>query len=149
MENIEKYQKQLLEQTQNLCRETPISEATEQAYLATPRQQTENLTKLYEQKRKDLFVAKYTLNQRDSGGYESYSVWSKTVATLLPKTDLIAFFDPAKPESQRTLGLAKWEDVMRIAGGLLLDTQMFPARFYVSKFPSEEQLAAVIQNQGT
>ena len=37
MENIEKYQKQLLEQTQSLCRETPISEATEQAYLATPR----------------------------------------------------------------------------------------------------------------
>jgi hypothetical protein len=28
MENIEKYQKQLLEQTQNLYRETPISEAT-------------------------------------------------------------------------------------------------------------------------
>src|SRR5260370_1793953 len=37
MENIEKHQKQLLEQTQNLCRETQISEATEQAYLATPR----------------------------------------------------------------------------------------------------------------
>jgi hypothetical protein len=37
MENIEKYQKQLLEQTQNLCRETPISEATGQAYLVTPR----------------------------------------------------------------------------------------------------------------
>src|SRR5260370_6198610 len=37
MENIEKHQKQLLEQTQNLCRETRISEATEQAYLATPR----------------------------------------------------------------------------------------------------------------
>ena len=37
MENIEKYQKQLLEQTRSLCRKTPISEATEQAYLATPR----------------------------------------------------------------------------------------------------------------
>jgi protein-L-isoaspartate(D-aspartate) O-methyltransferase len=37
MEKIEKYQKQLLEQTRNLCREKPISEATEQAYLATPR----------------------------------------------------------------------------------------------------------------
>jgi hypothetical protein len=110
-------------------------------------QQTENLTKLYEQKGKDLFVAKYTLNQLVGGGYESYSVWSKTVASLLPKTDFIAFFDPAKPESQRTLGLAKWEEVMRIAGDLLLDTQMFPARFYVSKFPSEEQLAAVIQKQ--
>ena len=104
--------------------------------------------KLYEQKGKDLFVAKCTLNQLGDGGYESYSVWSKTVATLLPKTDFIAFFDPTKPESQRMLGMAKWEDVMRIAGDLLLDTQMFPARFYVSKFPSEEQLAAVIQKQG-
>jgi hypothetical protein len=110
-------------------------------------QQTESLMKLYEQKGKDLFVAKYTLNQSERGGYESYSVWSKTVATLLPKTDLIAFFDPAKPEAQRMLGLAKWEEVIRIAGDLLLDTQMFPARFYVSKFPSEEQLAAVIQGQ--
>jgi len=61
---------------------------------------------------------------------------------LLPKTDLIAFFDPAKPESQRMLGLGRWEDVMRIAGDLFLDTQMFPARFYVSKFPTDEQLFA-------
>jgi hypothetical protein len=96
--------------------------------------------KLYEQKGKDLFVAGYTLNQGETGGYESYSVWSKTVATLLPKTDLIAFFDPAKPESQRTLGPAKWEDVMRIAGDLFLDTQMFPARFYVSKFQTMNSL---------
>jgi hypothetical protein len=53
-------------------------------------QQTGSLMKLYEQKGKDLFVAGYTLNQRESGGYESYSVWSKTVPALLPKTDLIA-----------------------------------------------------------
>jgi hypothetical protein len=37
MDNVEKYQKQLLEQTQSLYRETPISEATQRAYLATPR----------------------------------------------------------------------------------------------------------------
>jgi hypothetical protein len=110
-------------------------------------QQTENLTKLYQQKGKDFLVGSYTLNQRETGGYESYSVWSKTIPTLLPKTDLVAFFDPTKPESQRKLGLGKWDDVMRIAGGLLLDTQMFPARFYVSKFPTDEQLAGVIQEQ--
>jgi hypothetical protein len=108
-------------------------------------EQTEKLTKLYEQKGKDLFIAKYTLNQRETGSYESYSVWSKTVATLLPKTDLIAFFDPTRQESERLLGRAKWEEVLRIAGDLFLDTQMFPARFYVSKFPSEAQLAAVIR----
>ena len=37
MDNAEKYQKQLLELTQSLYRETPISEATSNAYLATPR----------------------------------------------------------------------------------------------------------------
>jgi hypothetical protein len=109
-------------------------------------EQTEKLMKLYEQKGKSLFVVKYTLNQRETGGYESYSVWSKTVSALLPKTDSIAFFDPTKPESQRMLGLAKWEDVVRIAGDLFLDTQMFPARFYVSKFPSDEQLAGIIRS---
>jgi hypothetical protein len=108
-------------------------------------QQTETLVKLYEQKGKDLFVANYALNQLETGGYESICVWSKTVPTLLPKTDFVAFFDPTRPESQRKLGRAKWDDVMRIAGDLILDTEMFPGRFYVSKFPTDEQLAAVIQ----
>jgi hypothetical protein len=111
-------------------------------------QQTETLAKLYEQKGKHILVAKYTLNQLTTGGYGSYCIWSKTVPTLLPKTDLIAFSDPAKPVPQGTLGLAKWDDIMRIAGDLFLDTQMFPARFYVSKFPTDEQLATVIQGQG-
>jgi hypothetical protein len=34
---------------------------------------------------------------------------------------------------------------MRIAGDLFLDTQMFPARFYVSKFLTEEQLGVAIR----
>jgi hypothetical protein len=110
-------------------------------------QQTETLVKLYEQKGKDLFVANYTLNRLETGGYESMCVWSKTVSTLLPKTDFIAFFDPTRPESQRKLGRAKWDDVMRIAGDLFLDTQMFPARFYVSKFPTDEELAAAVLDQ--
>jgi protein-L-isoaspartate(D-aspartate) O-methyltransferase len=37
MDTVEKYQQQLLEQTRSIYYETPISEATEQAYLATPR----------------------------------------------------------------------------------------------------------------
>ena len=110
-------------------------------------QQTETLVKVYEQKGKDLFVANYTLNRLETGGYESICVWSKTVPTLLPKTDFITFFDPTRPEPQRKLGRAKWDEVMRIAGDLFLDTQMFPDRFYVSKFPTDEQLATVVQEQ--
>ncbi len=30
--------------------------------------------KLYEQKGEDIFVANYTLNQRETGGYACYSV---------------------------------------------------------------------------
>jgi len=37
MDNVEKYQEQLLDQTRKLYRETPVSAATENAYLATPR----------------------------------------------------------------------------------------------------------------
>ena len=37
MDAVEKYQKQLLEQTRHIYRDTPISEAIESAYLATPR----------------------------------------------------------------------------------------------------------------
>ena len=37
MDNVEKYQQQLLDQTRKLYRETPVSAATENAYLATPR----------------------------------------------------------------------------------------------------------------
>ena len=103
--------------------------------------------KLYEQKGKDHFVANYTLNRLETGSYESICVWSKTVPTLLPKTDFIAFFDPTRPGPQRKLGRAKWDEVMRIAGDLFLDTQMFPSRFYVSKFPTDEQLATVVQEQ--
>jgi hypothetical protein len=57
--------------------------------------------KLYEEKGKDFFVAKYTLNQLGDRGYESYCVWSKTVPTLLPKTDRISFFDPMKPTQEQ------------------------------------------------
>jgi hypothetical protein len=74
------------------------------------------------------------MNQRETGGYESYCAWSKTSRALLPKTDLIAFFDPTKQDSPRTLGLAKWDDVMGISGHLFLDTQMFPARLTLRNF---------------
>jgi hypothetical protein len=32
---------------------------------------------------------------------------------------------------------------VKVVGDLMLDTRMFPPRFYVSKFPNEEQIAAM------
>jgi hypothetical protein len=53
------------------------------------------------------------------------------------------FYDPAKPENQRLVASVKWETVHAIMRDLMLDTKMFPSRFYVSKFPSDEQLQAI------
>jgi hypothetical protein len=120
-----------------------IGRASRLAPLMYYQQQQATLGKLYEQNGKDHFIADYKLNQWQNGKYASFGVWSNTVRTLLPKTDLIAFFDPQLPEPQRSLGLAKWDDVVNVAGDLMLDTQMFPPRYYVSKFPTNDQLAPI------
>jgi len=39
MDPVEKYQRQLLEQAQAINYETPLSEATQKAYMETPRHQ--------------------------------------------------------------------------------------------------------------
>jgi hypothetical protein len=93
---------------------------------------------------KDYFVASYSLFQRPDGAHFSQSVWSKGVATLLPVTDEVHLFDPDLPEGKQILGSVPWARVMAVAGDLMLDTAMFPQRFYVSKFPSPDQLKALL-----
>jgi hypothetical protein len=101
------------------------------------------LEALHEKTGKDLFVATFTLNELKTGEYVSYSVWPKGAATLLPKTDLIIFVDGDKPKESQILGGVQWDDVIAVADDMLLDTEMFPPRYYVSKFPTAEQLAAM------
>ena len=103
-------------------------------------QQKELLDKLHEKNGKDLFVAKYTLNQLKDGSYQSCAVWSKGVIALLPRTDVIMLYDPEKPEKERSLGFVAWDKLVSLAGSLMLDAEMFPERYYVSKFPDEDQL---------
>jgi len=78
MDTVEKYQQQLLEQTRYIYYETPISEATEQAYLATPRH---------------MFVRRY----REWGTKEWHEVGAENlaehVATLYTNKPLVLFGD--------------------------------------------------------
>jgi hypothetical protein len=95
---------------------------------------------LHEKTGKDIYVGKFTLMQREDGKHVSYCVWSRDVASLLPKADLILFNDPTPDGKVQTVPV-EWSDAFRIAGDLMLDADMFPPRFYVSKFPSAEQFA--------
>jgi protein-L-isoaspartate(D-aspartate) O-methyltransferase len=78
MDTVQKYQRQLLEQTRHIYRETPITESTEQAYRATPRH---------------LFVTRY----RERGTKEWHLIndnnLAEHVATLYADRPLILYGD--------------------------------------------------------
>ena len=100
-------------------------------------QQKELLEALDQKQGNDRFVATYSAIQRDEVGLvETFAVWSEGVVSLLPKTDLLAFFSPERG----TLGFGRWEDVERVAGHLLNPTDEYPLRYLVDEFPTQEQI---------
>ncbi|MFY0571892.1 hypothetical protein ACN28E_49795 [Archangium lansingense] len=105
-------------------------------------EQTQQLEKLYEEKGVDLFVAAYTPYQDERGRSLSYAVWLKGVDTILPRAEVIFFMDPALGPEAPPVGIARWEEVSRVAGQLLAPVEgLYPERYRVKGFPTEEQLA--------
>lgn len=98
------------------------------------------LEKVHEKMGKDIFVATFKLVERNGGEIVSYAVWSKGIPTLLPQTDLVMFVDPEKGDAEGSMTCVRWRDVVERVSDLMLDTEMFPVRYYVSKFPEEEVL---------
>jgi uncharacterized protein YtpQ (UPF0354 family) len=103
--------------------------------------QSELLNSLHEKTRLDLFVASYSAIQKnDTGEIVSYSVWSKGVDTLLPRTDVIHFFVPNEESKGAVVATGDWDTVMRIVGHLMKPQGIYPERYRVSEFPSDAQL---------
>lgn len=108
-------------------------------------QQKEMLDKLYSQQGIERFVASYSAMEEESEGTFSYAVWSKGVETLLPQSERVMFFrPPANGEGPgEVVAAAPWHKVERIVGHLLCDADLYPKRYLVSDFPSDEELAAL------
>jgi hypothetical protein len=105
-------------------------------------EQTQRLEKLHEERGEDLFVAAYTPYQDERGRSISYAVWLKGVDSLLPRTEVIFFMDPALGQEAPPVAIARWDEVARVAGELLVPVEgLYPARYRVRGFPTEEQLA--------
>ncbi|SFG78204.1 hypothetical protein SAMN05518865_11879 [Duganella sp. CF458] len=68
----------------------------------------------------------------------SACTWTRDMPSLLPKTDLLYFADPASIEPPITV---TWEAAMPIVGALMQRTDDYPPRYYVEGFPNEVQLA--------
>lgn len=121
-----------------------VERARKYAALVTYEDQKANLERHFERiKKDDVFVAKFILSQTPSGGYESHSVWSNGVPTLLPITDTVFFYDERRPEADRIVCRASWKSVNEVLGEVMLDTKMFPLRYFVSQFPSDAQVDAL------
>jgi hypothetical protein len=101
--------------------------------------QKELLDALHEKEGTDIFVAKYNPAEDKSGTVYTYSVWSDGVDTLLPKTNRVIFFR----EGEDVLATGDWEGVEQVAGHLMEPTDMYPPRYRVREFPTDEQLAKI------
>lgn len=101
-------------------------------------EQKELLDKLHQKTGEDVFVASFS-GLEDSGHFASYSVWTKGVPTLLPRTDRIALLDPADDNPV----LAEWDCVAGVVGDMMEAIDVYPPRFRVVGFPDEMQLAAI------
>lgn len=128
-----------------VAKDSPMFNAVERARkfaaLHTYQDQKTNLDRFYKETGKNFVVARYKLHELKSGGYESHCIWTKDVPTLLPVADYVVFVvgDGRDPKTAKIVAKVAWNDVVGKLGALLLDTQMFPARYYVSQFPTQEQ----------
>lgn len=129
-----------------------VSRACAHAWLGAYGEQKAVLDKVYERSGKDIHVGEHTLNRYTGNGaeeYRSYCVWARDVATLLPVADEVIFYDPLVPGEDKSVARVPWERVRGLLEDLMLDTTMYPPRYYVSKFPSPGQLAELVMSAGS
>lgn len=117
-------------------------EAKNERYLP-PRpdaEQKELLDAVHEKEQDGPFVASYSgIQKKGSDEVLTYCVWGKDVDSLLPKTQLVMIVGPSGPEA-----IGEWDLVAEVVGDLMeLDENLYPVRYRVKAFPTQEQLDAI------
>jgi hypothetical protein len=107
-------------------------------------EQAEFLKEHNEKTGKDVFVASFSaVQQRETGEVRSYCVWSEGIVSWLPATDDIYFFRPSGEKEGNIAGSASWEQARTVLGDLMKPLGLYPERYEVEAFPSEEQLRSI------
>jgi hypothetical protein len=108
--------------------------------------QGESLKLLNKKNNEDIFVADFSiLRRKDSNEVTSYCVWSDRLDTLLPQTDVV-FFVRITGEGEKDGAIvanAPWDRVREVAVELMQPQGLYPERYRVKSFPSNDQLAAL------
>ena len=92
-----------------------------------------------------LIVAGYMGTQRESDNkLETFSIWPREVATLLPRTDRVVFMQTDDQGEGQVLGAATWDRVEEVVGDLMRrEPDLSPPRWRVESFPDDAQLDAL------
>ena len=110
-----------------------------QTYGQNYAEQKHLLDKLHESTKEDIFVAGFSaVTATGSGEVFTYCVWSKGCHAWLPRTDRVVFF-----EENREPVAADWVCAVAGLGELMRPLDMFPERYEVFEYPSDEQLKAI------
>jgi hypothetical protein len=106
------------------------------------------LDQRHELEKTDIFVASFSaMRNKTTGRIRTYCVWSEGVDSLLPETDEIFFYRPNKPENEKRAA-ADWDAVRRLAGSLFEEVDVYPTRWRVRSFPTDEVLKKVCRPIG-
>jgi len=94
----------------------------------------------------DVFIADFmVLQDQETGRIRNFCVWSKGVDTLLPKTEEVYFFLPKSEKDGDVIAGAAWEQVAKVVGDLMAPQGIYPERYCVTEFPTEEQLVELMR----
>lgn len=108
-------------------------------------EQGELLKAKLEKEGRDVYVATYILFQdKRTGELRSVTSWAQGVDALLPEAEAIVFgrIKGGKPDGVRAQ--VAWGDARRVLGDAGMKPQgLYPERYAVSGFPTEEQFAAM------
>ena len=99
-------------------------------------EQKELLDRLHAKTKKKIFVATFNVVQDPQGRLLSYAVWTETVETWLPETDLVVF---GGMEGEPMM--VPWSRAMEEVGHMVEAQDIYPPRYCVREFPTAEQLA--------
>jgi uncharacterized protein YtpQ (UPF0354 family) len=101
-------------------------------------QQEDLLEKLHAENGEDVFVPTFSAIKAPDGRLLSYATWTETTNTLLPKTDTLVLGRlGGKPH------MVEWQRAVDIVGDLMEAVDIYPPRYRVRSFPSDEQLAVM------
>lgn len=105
--------------------------------------QKELLDKIHVKEQQDIFVASYmAVRDESSGAALSFCTWSQDVLSLLPRTERVMLVKgQGNVDDMKPIGMVKFDELLDICGDRIKPQGMYPERYRVDGFPSEDQIS--------